>query len=335
MDVLRELEAEARERLPEHVYDHLAGGAGDERTLADNEQAWRRVWIRPRVLAAGGEPDLSVELIGVCRSAPLVLAPVGAVVLAHDQGPLPALAAARACGIGASLATRPAAAVEGALEAVGGDRGWFQLYVDADRGRSEDLLARAGAAGCSAVVLTVDLPVLGRRERDRRHAWADDPQLLGTGGWEAGLTWADIEWARAASGLPVLVKGVLGAEDAALAVSHGAAGVVVSNHGGRQIEGAVPTAVALPEVVDAVAGRVPVLVDGGLRSGGDVFRALALGADAALIGRPWLWGLAAAGQAGVRQVLEAFVDDLRTTMTLAGCRDLSAISERHVRPAWS
>jgi isopentenyl diphosphate isomerase/L-lactate dehydrogenase-like FMN-dependent dehydrogenase len=200
---------------------------------------------------------------------------------------------------------------------------------------STRVLARAAERGFEAVVLTVDLPVAGRRERELRHgdvplpegaAFADHlggaaPSRVrqGVGGWAASLTWADIAWAREASGLPVLVKGILTAEDARAALEAGAAGVVVSNHGARQLDGVVPTAVALREVAAEVAGRAPVLVDGGIRDGGDVVRALALGADAVLVGRPYVWGLATGGEAGVGAVLDALAADVARTLALVGC----------------
>lgn len=337
MELLRRLESEARERLPEPAYDHLACGAGDERTLADNELAWRRLWLRPRVLVPAADPDTRLELLGAELQAPVLLAPVGSVGLAHADGPVPALRAAASRGLGACVATRAALNFPHVAAAVTDGPTWFQLYVDRDTGRSEHVLAGLAATGYRAVVLTADLPVIGRRDRDRRHGtdWVPDALQLGAGGWEAALSWEHVAWAAGHSGLPVVVKGILAAEDAELAIDHGAAAVVVSNHGGRQVEGALPTAVALPEVAEAVGGRVPVLVDGGLRSGSDVFRALALGATAVLIGRPWLWGLAAGGEEGVGRVLDEYVEDLRTTMTLAGCRDLASIGGEHVRAsAW-
>jgi 4-hydroxymandelate oxidase len=225
---------------------------------------------------------------------------------------------------------------------------WFQLYVAGDRERSARVLARAAEHGFRAVVLTIDMPVPGRRERELRHGDHVLPEgvaltshlgvdLAGEtkplGGWDATLTWADLGWVREASGLPVLVKGVLTAEDAGAALHAGADGIVVSNHGARQLDGCVPTAVALSEVAAVVQGRVPLLVDGGIRDGGDVLRALALGADAVLVGRPYGWGLATGGEAGVRAVVEAFADDLRRVMALAGCPTLAAIGPDRVRPA--
>ncbi len=216
-----------------------------------------------------------------------------------------------------------------------------------DRDRVARVLRRAAVHGFTKVVLTVDLPVAGRREREARHGpiplpagialashlgepepGADKPPA---GGW-APLSWNDVAWVRETSGLGVLVKGVVRGDDAALAVEHGACAVVVSNHGGRQLDGCVPTAVALPEVAAAVAGRVPVLVDGGVRSGADVVRALALGADAVMVGRPWLWGLATAGEEGVRAVLDALIADIARTLALLGAQRPEHVGAHHVKP---
>jgi 4-hydroxymandelate oxidase len=256
VELFRSLEAAAQERLPAAVYDYYAGGAGEEQTLAENEAAWRRVWLRPRAMGAPVAPGVPF---------PVVVAPMGQQGLLHPDGEVAAARAAAACGAGYCLSTRSTFGPE----AVGAT--WFQLYVDDDRAVAEALLRRLRPAGYERVVLTVDLVVPGRRERERRHFGA--PRI---GGW-AVLGWDDLDWVREVSGLPVLVKGVLTAEDAGEAVARGAAGVVVSNHGGRQLDGVVPTAVALREVAAAVAGAVPVVVDGGIRSGADVARALALG----------------------------------------------------------
>jgi 4-hydroxymandelate oxidase len=267
--------------------------------------------------------------------------------LLHPDGEPGAARAAGAAGSVYCLSTRATADLAEVAAAATGPL-WFQLYVERDRERSERVLARAAEHGFEAVLLTVDLPVAGRRERELRHGDFAFPegvalvshlgfelerQRRAIGGWDATLTWPDVAWAKQASGLPVLVKGVLCAEDAHAALRAGADGIVVSNHGGRQLDGCVPSAVALREVAAAVAGRVPVLVDGGIRDGADVVRALALGADAVLIGRPYAWGLASAGEAGVRSVLAAFDEDLRRALALAGCPTLAAVDADRVRLA--
>jgi 4-hydroxymandelate oxidase len=350
MLMLGKLEQQAREQLPRAHYDYVAGGAGDEQTLADNVAAWRRVWIAPRVMVDVSSIDTSCTLLGRRLALPLLLAPVAAQRLLHPDGEVAAARAAGAAGTVYCLSTRATADLAEVARAAPGPL-WFQLYVDLDRSRSEEVLARAAEHGYEAVVLTVDLPVAGRRERELRHGefafpdgialtthlgTAGEPFQAAVGGWDTTLTWPDVEWARAASGgLPVIVKGVLRADDADRAIDAGAAAIVVSNHGGRQVDGCVPTAVALRDVAAAVAGRVPVLVDGGIRDGADVLRALALGADAVLVGRPYAWGLACGGEDGVRAVIDAFAEDLRRALALAGCPALAAVGADRVRlTAW-
>ncbi len=347
MRLLDDLEARAREQLPRAHYDYFAGGAGDEQTLAENVAAWRRVWISPRVMVDVSAVDTSCTLLGRRLELPLLLAPMSAQRLLHADGELGAARAAGAAGTVYCLSTRATADLAEVAAAASGPL-WFQLYVDRDRARSERVLARAAEHGFEAIVLTVDLPVAGRRERELRHGEFAFPEGIALtshvgeageryqvpiGGYDTTLTWPDVGWAHAASGLPVIVKGVLCAEDAELALQAGAAAIVVSNHGGRQVDGCVPTAVALREVAAAVARRVPVLVDGGIRDGADVVRALALGADAVLVGRPYAWGLATGGEAGVRGVLDAYGDDLRRALALAGCPSLADVDARRVRLA--
>lgn len=349
MQMLGKLEARTRELVPEAHFDYFAGGAGDEQTLAENVAAWRRVWIRPRVMVDVTSVDTSCELLGRRLALPLLLAPMAAQRLLHADGEPAAARAAGAAGTVYCLSTRATADLAEVAAAATGPL-WFQLYVNRDRSTSERVLARAAEHGFEAVVLTVDLPVAGRRERELRHGEFAFPDGVAVtshlGGDRArhqeaigsahdtALTWTDVAWVRKASGgLPVIVKGVLCDDDAELALEAGADAIVVSNHGGRQVDGCVPTAVALREVAAAVAGRVPVLVDGGIRDGADVVRALALGADAVLIGRPYAWGLACDGEAGVRAVIDAFADDLRRALALAGCPTLRAVDARRVRLA--
>ncbi len=353
MQLLDTLKDQAREQLPRAHFDYFAGGAGDEQTLADNLAAWRRVWISPRVMVDVSSIDMSCTLLGRRLALPLLLAPMAAQRLLHPDGEVASARAAGEAGTVFCLSTRATADLAEVASAVSSSKVapgplWFQLYVDRDRARSEQVLARVAEHGYEAVVLTVDLPVAGRRERELRHgefAFPDGIALtshLGVpaerhqvppGGYDTTLTWPDVAWARDASGLPVIVKGVLRADDAELAIDAGAAAIVVSNHGGRQVDGCVPTAVALREVAAAVGGRVPLLVDGGIRDGADVLRALALGADAVLVGRPYAWGLACGGQDGVRAVVAAFADDLRRALALAGCPALHAVGPDRVRIA--
>ena len=347
MELLRSLEAKARGRLQEAYADYYAGGAGDEQTLAGNVAAWRRLWIRPRVMVDVSAVDTTCTLFGQRLALPLLLAPIAAARLLHPEGEPAAARAAGSAGTVYCLSTRATTDLAAVAAAATGPL-WFQLYADRDRARCERVLERVAEHGFKAVLLTVDFPVNARRERELRHdnvplppgialaSHLGEPLTADTkpvGGWNASLTWEDIAWIHEACGLPVLVKGVLTAQDAQLALHAGAAGIVVSNHGGRQLDGAIPTAVALPEVAAAVAGRAPVLVDGGIRDGADVLRALALGADAVLVGRPYAWGLAAAGEAGVRRVIDAFAQDLSRVLALAGCPAIADVSQAHLRRA--
>ena len=347
MELLRRFEADARERLPSSYFDFFAGGAGDEQTLAENLLAWRKAWLRPRVMVDVATVDTTCTLLGERLALPVLLAPMSMQRLLHRDGELACARAASAAGSVYCLATRATADLAEVAAAATGPL-WFQLYLERDRAVAERVLARAAEHGFRAVVLTVDRPVGGRRERELRHeelalppgvtlashlGAEPAPPARALGEWEVSLTWADVAWARRASGLPVLVKGILTGADAVAALRAGADAIVVSNHGARQLDGCVPTAVALREVAATVAGRAPVLVDSGIRDGADVVRALALGADAVLIGRPYAWGLAAAGEAGVRRVLEAFAADLRRALALCGCPTLADVSADRVRLA--
>jgi 4-hydroxymandelate oxidase len=360
MHLLRDLEARARARLPPAVYDYYAGAAGDERTLAENVEAWQRVWLRPRALVDVGAVDPAVDLLGQRLAAPILLAPIAAQRLLHPDGEVASARAAAAAGSLYCLSTRATAdlaeVAHGADACGAAAARWFQLYVQTDRERTRAVLGRLREHGYTQVVVTVDVAVPGRRERELAHGPVPLPggatmttHLPGDGtdgatakpmigGWDARLHWQDLGWiAEACDGLGLVVKGVLDGRDAELAIDHGASAVVVSNHGGRQLDGVVPTAVALREVVAAVAGRVPVLVDSGIRSGADVVRALALGASAVLVGRPYAWGLAAGGadggggEAGVREVLDALVADTARSLALVGAQTPADVTEGHVR----
>ena len=342
-----EYEALAAERLEPGAHGYYAGGAGDEITLRDNVEGFRRWQLRPRVLVDVADPSTATTVLGQEVSMPLLVAPVAFQRVAHPDGEVAAARAAAAAGTIYCLSTLATSTPE-EVAAAGGPR-WFQLYVMRDEGVSRDLAQRARDAGFSALLLTVDAPVLGRRERDHRTGFTIPPHLtiasLGRGGvtpLEAlamispSISWRDIERFAAWVDLPVLVKGVLTAEDARLACEHGAAGIVVSNHGGRQLDGVAATIDALPEVVDAVGGRVEVLVDGGIRRGTDIVKALALGARAVLAGRAPLWGLAADGETGARAVLELLRTELTSALQLVGCRTPADVTHAHVsRPAGS
>jgi 4-hydroxymandelate oxidase len=342
------LEALARERLPRMVYDYYAGGAEDEVTLRGNRAAYRRLALRPRVLVDVQGVDTSLELLGHRLRHPILLAPTAFQRLAHPDGELATARAAKRTGAILVASTLSNCTIEEiAAQAMGAL--WFQLYVFQDRALTRDIVCRAEEAGATALALTVTVPVQGRRERDATNAFRLPPELEmanfrgfaqarfpGTdgrsaleayigGNFDSSLTWDAVSWLRSITRLPVLVKGILTAEDARIAVEQGAAGIIVSNHGGRQLDGALPTAVALPEVADAAGDRVPVLVDGGIRRGSDVLKALALGATAVLIGRPYLWGLALNGEDGVAGVIDDLASGLRRALALTGRVRLSDV----------
>jgi len=340
---LEEFEPIARERLDAGVYDYYAGGADDEITVAANRSAFQQIALRYRVLVDVSAIETSCEVFGARLDWPVILAPTALHKMAHPDGEAATARAAAASATLQTLSSISSIALEDVAAAAPGGRRWFQLYHFGDRAVSEALIRRASEAGYEAIVLTVDAPRLGRRERDFRHEvvippgidpvhFTVDPrtvtgedQPLATYIDQPYLTWDDLAWIRAASSLPVLIKGVVRADDAKRALDAGVAGLWVSNHGGRQLDTSIPTARALPEVAEAAAGQVPVIVDGGVRRGTDVLKGLALGADLVAIGRPQLWGLAAGGEEGVARVLSLLRDELTLAMALAGCRSIAEI----------
>jgi isopentenyl diphosphate isomerase/L-lactate dehydrogenase-like FMN-dependent dehydrogenase len=344
-------ERAAAEKLEPGVAGYFFGGANDEVTLAENASAWRGWRLRPRVLAGNGASRTGVDLLDKEVSMPILVAPVAYQRLVDERGELAMAGAAATAGTVMCLSTLATTRPREVAAAVPGGRHWFQLYCFRDAGVTRALMEEAVDSGFEAIVVTVDAPRAGRRERDLRSGFKI-PEGLGVPSVQAALGstqavtieetfalmdpalgWADLEGLAAACGLPILVKGILTAEDARLAIEHGASGVVVSNHGGRQLDCATATAEALPEVVDAVEGRGAVLVDGGIRRGTDVVIALALGADAVLVGRPALWGLAVGGEAGALKVLELLRDELELALGLCGCASAAELSRAHVRRA--
>jgi isopentenyl diphosphate isomerase/L-lactate dehydrogenase-like FMN-dependent dehydrogenase len=327
-------------------WGYFAGGAGDERTMAENLAAFRRWHLRPRMLVDVASVSTNVTILSDEASMPVLVAPTAFQYLAHAEGDLAMARGAAAAGTVMCLSTLGGASPAELSEAAPGARQWFQLYWSRDRGFTQSLVEAAAAAGFEAILLTVDLPAAGRRERDIRAAFEIPSDLplpnlaahLGGGDFHATLgevvdpsvAWRDLEWLRSVSPLPLLVKGILTEEDAQLACEHGVDGVVVSNHGGRQLDGAPASLDALPEVVEAVAGRCLVLMDGGIRRGTDVVTALALGAKAVLVGRPALWGLAVDGENGVRRVLELLAAEVELALRLLGCATPSAVTRAHV-----
>lgn len=350
-------ESVARLRLPAHVWDYFAGGSGQEATLAANRAAFDRLPLRPRALVDVSRCDRALDLLGVRLPAPLGIAPMAYQRLAHPDGEVATARAAGATGLLLVVSPFASRTLED-IAAAGDAPMWLQLYWLRERGAMVDLIERAEKVGCRAIVLTVDTPRVGRRLRDLRNGFAVppdvtavnvDPAVMASAGhgrvgesaieqhsreqFDPSLSWHDLAWLRAQTRLPLVVKGVLTAEDARLAAAHGVAAVIVSNHGGRQLDGAPASLDALPEVVEAVAGRCPVLLDGGVRRGVDVVKALALGAHAVLVGRPALWGLATGGAEGVQAVLELLMTELDDAMALCGrprLADIDAATVRHL-----
>jgi isopentenyl diphosphate isomerase/L-lactate dehydrogenase-like FMN-dependent dehydrogenase len=341
----------AAEKLDPGVLGYFAGGAGDELTLGDNVAAWSRWRLRPRVLVDVSEVSTAAEVLGGPVSMPVLVAPVAYQRLVDPEGEIGMARAAAEAGTVMCLSTLATTGPSEVAAAAPSGRRWFQLYRFRDAAVTRALMDEAVEAGFEAIVVTVDAPRGGNRERDRRTgfripATLGVPSVAAAMGVERAVTieetfalmnpalgWDDLEELVSESRLPVLVKGLVTAEDAELAVAHGAAGVIVSNHGGRQLDRALATGDALPEVVDAVAGRAAVLVDGGIRRGVDVAVAVALGADAVLVGRPAIWGLAAAGSAGAGRVLELLRDELELALALCGCASPDALGRAHVRRA--
>jgi 4-hydroxymandelate oxidase len=336
---VRDFQASAREMLAPAHYDYFTGGARDEFTVAENEAAYVRICLLPRILRGATQPDLAVDLLG-CRAAmPIMIAPTAFHKIAHPDGEVATARAATAAGaiMIASMAST-IAIEEVALQAAetGTPRLWFQLYLQPDLAFTESIVRRAEAAGCRALVLTVDSPVFGRHERDDRNDFHELPDGLVCENLRDGdgvvrpirmspeFSWRHLEWLRSITDLPVVLKGVLHPDDARLAVEAGAAAVIVSNHGGRQLDTTPATIRALPAVVRAVDGRIPVLLDGGIRRGTDVLKALALGASAVAIGRPVIWGLTVDGEKGVAEVLDILREELTHALILCGSDTLTA-----------
>ena len=350
---LAEYEAAAREALTPAAYDYYAGGAEDELTLRWNRASFEQFMLRPRVLVDVSRIDTSVTVLGARIAAPVLLAPTAFQRLAHPDGERATARAARSTGtilVASTLSTC-------SIEEIAADAGvlWLQLYVFRDRAITRALVERAEAVGCRAICLTLTVPVQGNRERDARNGFAlpvgvemanflglrqaGFPDAAGSRlnafigqEFDPSLSWNSVAWLRSITKLPVVLKGILTPEDGALAVEHGADAVIVSNHGGRQLDGGEPTLLALPRVASAVAGRIPVLMDGGVRRGTDVVKAICLGATAVLIARPYLWGLAVGGQGGVEDVIGILRAEIERTMALLGRPTLGELDESALVP---
>ena len=336
---LNEFEALARERMTGSNFDYVAGGSWDEITLAENEAAWRDFRFLPRVLTDIRSVDVSGSFLGVRSVLPIAIAPMAAQAMAHPDAEGAMARAATSAGIPMMLSTSASMTPEAVAEAAPGVDGLFQLYLVGDLGYTRSLVERAAVAGYRAIVLTVDLPVLGYRERDRRSGFElpSMPNVEGAAGADRGrygglddqralgLTWADLADIRSWSPLPLILKGILAPDDARRAVEHGVVAIIVSNHGARQLDRSLATADALPGVVEAVAGRAEVWVDGGIRRGLDVAVAMALGASGVLIGRPLYWALAAGGQAGVERAIAIVREELEIALPLLGSSSVAEL----------
>jgi 4-hydroxymandelate oxidase len=343
-----EYEAAARAVVPQGLFEFIAGGAEDEVSLRENRAAFGRWRLVPRVMRGVVEPSTATTVLGQPVRLPVLVSPMGLHRLAHPEAECATAAAAKEAGTIFCLSCAASCAIEEVAARAGA--WWFQIYLMDDRGLTLELVRRAEAAGAAAISLTVDVPVRGRREADERNRFAlppgtTMPNLLSRVGeadagnyfalakWDAAITWADLAWLTASTQLPVVVKGVLAPEDARMAVEHGAMAIQVSNHGGRQLDSAVGALDALPAVVEAVGGDAEVVLDGGVRRGTDVLKALALGARAVLIGRPVLYGLAAAGEEGVARVFDLLRQELVTDMILCGLADVREVPRSLVVPA--
>ncbi|HEX3779378.1 MAG TPA: alpha-hydroxy acid oxidase [Pseudonocardiaceae bacterium] len=346
-------QARAKQLVEPVYYDYFAGAARDEITMRANESAFRELCLLPRVLRGSDKRRFDVSLLGTDAGMPILLSPTAFHKIAHPDGELATARAAAAMdsimivSMASTVAVEDIAAAARA-EVPGRDPAlWFQLYLQPDRDFTEAIVRRGEAAGVRALVVTVDSPVLGHRERDDANEFHDLPAGMccenlrdlrpGSTGhvrqiaMSAELSWADLDWLRGITALPILLKGVLHPEDARLAVGHGVDGLLVSNHGGRQLDTVPATITALPEIIDAVGGRIPVILDGGIRRGTDVIKALALGASAVGIGRPAIWGLAVDGENGVRAVLGLLREEFDHALALCGAASLADLNPDLVR----
>ena len=355
-----EWEQKASETLAQGPFDYVAGGAGSEATVRANREAFERRRLRPRMLAGHTERELSIEVLGLRSAAPFLLGPVGVLSIVHPEAELGVARASKATGVPMVLSSAASTPLEDVAAELGEAQRWFQLYWWADRELAGSLVDRAGDAGYGAIVVTLDTLTLGWRDRDLRNGYLpflqgeglaqffSDPLFrarldappeedLQTASLMAlaafpnlGLTWSDLDWLRGRTDLPLLVKGVLTAEDARIALEHGVDGIVVSNHGGRQVDGAVASLDALVEVRDATGPDATVLMDGGIRRGADVLKALALGADGVLLGRLYAYGLAVGGAAGVEAVIRQLAAELDLTLALSGHRSVRELDRTAV-----
>lgn len=349
-----ELEQLAKERLPQMAYDYYRSGAWDETTLKANRESYEKYKIHYKVLVDVQHRDLSTTVFGHQVAFPILIAPTAFHKLAHPEGELATARAAVASNTLMTMSSLSNTLIE-EVSVAANRNFWFQLYINKDRGFKRELVARATAAGAKALVVTVDTPLWGRREREIRNGFHlpeglsainlvpsdKDGVKKGNSGaglgqsfaWmlDATLQWKDLDWLASITHIPVVIKGVCRPDDAKISISHGVKGIVVSNHGGRQMDSAPATIDVLSPIVDAVGDQVTVLMDGGIRRGLDAMKALAMGAKAVLVGRPVLWGLAAGGQQGVEKALSLLRDELDLAMALSGCRTLQDLNRDLLR----
>lgn len=328
----------AQERMNPVYWDYYEGGCDDEITIQANQADFARIRLRPRMLVDVTQCDTSTRVLGLPLPLPILVAPTSMHCLANPEGECATAQGVGAAGTLMIASTSATRTLEDIAQAASGPL-WFQLYIYYTLEVAAGLVRRAEAAGYQAIVLTVDLPVQGNRERMKRHGLPIPPppmvaanfvDVVRSGG-RVSVTWETVDWLRSITSLPILLKGILTAEDALLALEHGVSGIIVSNHGGRQLDGVVTSIEALPEIVEAVTGRCEVYIDSGIRRGTDILKALALGAHAVLIGRPILWGLAVDGAHGVQSVLEILHAELERAMKLAGCPTLASINRTLVK----
>jgi lactate 2-monooxygenase len=350
---IEDWEQQARAVLPDGPFDFICGGSGAEETLAANRSAFQRWAIVPRVLRDVSERTLNITLFNHQLKTPILLAPVGMQGIAHPDGELATARAAAAAGVPLVVSTVSTYSLEQIAETMGDAPRWFQLYWSNDREVSASMVRRAEAAGYSAIVLTVDRIMLGLKRQDFRNGYSPFNEGKGLANYindpvfcsrltevnnetavqeilriidHPALSWEDIRFLRKQTNLPILVKGILHPEDAKLAVEHGADGIIVSNHGGRQLDGAISSLDALPPIAEAVGGRIPLLLDSGIRTGADIVKALALGANAVLIGRPFVYGLAVAGEKGVARVIDTLISELDVSLALSGSKSVQDLN---------
>lgn len=350
-----DLEREAKEKLQAEPYYYVAASAGGEETTKANREGFSKWKIVPRMLCNTSIRDLSTDLFGKKLQYPILCAPIGVQSIVHEEGELASARAAASMGVPFISSTASTHSLEKVAQAAGDGAKWFQLYWSSDREIAASMVKRAEAAGYDAIVITLDTPMMAWREKDIENAYLPFLQGKGIGNYledpvfrsrltespekdmmsaimlwaqvfgNPALTWNDLQYIRMQTSLPILLKGILHPEDAKLALEHGMDGIIVSNHGGRQVDGAISAIEALPEIVDVVNGEIPVLMDSGIRRGADVVKALALGAKAVLVGRPYIYGLALAGEAGVKQVLRNLIADLDLTMALSGKKSIGEL----------